>query len=163
MALIRGTNKKNNLHGTSGNDVMFGLGGNDVLLGRNGNDVMHGGKGNELLDGGNGNDKLFGDQGDDLLIGGKGADQLNGGAGIDTASYLTSTAGVTINILGSPGSGGDAQGDRISNVEIFIGSNHNDVLGGGVTDSTISEWPATIFCSAVQATILLMAVTVMTR
>ena len=155
MALIVGTNKKNKLPGTNGNDVILGLGGDDVLLGRNGNDVLKGGKGNDILDGGRGNDKLFGDVGNDVLVGGVGADQLIGGAdndtliggaggdrfdggdGIDTADYSSSAFRVDVNLFGDVGRGGDTAGDVITNVEILIGSNQGDLLGGGIINSTI--------------------------
>ncbi|MEC7259650.1 MAG: calcium-binding protein, partial [Pseudomonadota bacterium] len=76
----------------------------------------------DTLVGSVGNDRLFGKNGDDLLIGGAGADRLEGGDGIDTVDYSASAAGVTINLERNSGSGGDAQGDVIVDIENVIGS-----------------------------------------
>ncbi|MDJ0662205.1 MAG: cadherin-like domain-containing protein, partial [Crocosphaera sp.] len=75
-------------------------------------------------------DTLKGDDGDNLLDGGAGADVLNGGAGEDTVSYAASGAGVTVDLAAGTGSGGDAQGDQLSNIETVIGSVHADTLTG---------------------------------
>lgn len=83
-----------------------------------------------LLNGGNGVDQLFGGAGNDLLSGGTGADRIDGGSGIDTATYLTSTAGVTVNLTTGTGLGGEAEGDTLYFVERVYGSNHNDLLTG---------------------------------
>jgi Ca2+-binding RTX toxin-like protein len=75
-------------------------------------------------------DSIPGLGGNDTLIGLAGPDVLNGGAGTDTASYTASAAGVTVSLATGTGSGGDAQGDTLSNIENLIGSNFNDVLEG---------------------------------
>ena len=108
--------------------------------------------------GGMGNDRLTGDGWSNLLIGGPGADVLDGGnavtgvgadgqfgtaddistSGTDTASYAGSSAGVTITFsvrrinnedvhIGA-GLGGDAQGDRLLNIEHVEGSAHDDMF-----------------------------------
>ena len=68
-----------------------------------------------------------------FLLGGNDADVINGGGGVDTASYRHSGEGVTINLVTGRGSGGQAQGDRLTSIEGVIGSSHNDVLIVGNT------------------------------
>ncbi len=74
---------------------------------------------------------LLGGGGNDVLEGRGGADTLNGGLGVDTAQYLSSTAGVTVNLnLATQVSGGDATGDVLVSIENVTGSNLADVLTG---------------------------------
>jgi Ca2+-binding RTX toxin-like protein len=103
---------------------------NDSLYGNTGNNQLEGGAGNDALLGSSGNDVLLGGDGDDNLTGEIGADQLDGGAGSDQVDYATSTSAVTAYLDGTAGSGGDAQGDIIANVEILLGSAYNDTLYG---------------------------------
>ena len=51
-----------------------------------------------VLIGGDGADTLVGDAGNNILTGGPGADSLTGGDGTDTASFSTSSGGVTANL-----------------------------------------------------------------
>ncbi len=60
-------------------------------------------------------------------FGGADADTLDGGDGIDLASYRTSAAGVSVALDGNVGAGGDAAGDRLTNIENANGSNFDDV------------------------------------
>ena len=137
----------------NGNDVVFAGGGNDKVYGNNGDDTLHGEAGNDVLVGVDGNDQLFGEQGDDKLFGGigddslnggigndilysdDGTDTLNGGDGLDVAEYIASTAGVTIHLDGTAGSGGTAQGDTLQNIEYLYSSEHSDVLHGDVNNN----------------------------
>ncbi len=91
-------------------------------------------------------DTLTGDTGANVLEGGGGADILDGGAGTDTASYAGSSAGVTVDLGAGTASGGDAQGDVLSNIENLTGSAYADtltgdtganVLDGGAGDDTL--------------------------
>ena len=82
------------------------------------------------LNGGAGDDSISAGGGRDTLIGGAGADLLNGGSGDDTAWYLSSAEGVQVNLLTGVSTGGDAEGDRLRNVEHLLGSKHDDVLTG---------------------------------
>ena len=82
------------------------------------------------LNGGAGDDMISAGGGRDTLIGGAGADSLNGGAGDDTAWYLSSAQGVNVNLFTGVSTGGDAEGDRLRNVEHLLGSKHDDVLTG---------------------------------
>ncbi len=66
----------------------------------------------------------------DTLTGGAGADFLNGGGGTDTASYLSSSAGVFATQKFGFLNTGDALGDTFTSIENMIGSFFDDILGG---------------------------------
>jgi Ca2+-binding RTX toxin-like protein len=90
-----------------------------------------GSAGNDVLFGEGGNDSLDGGDGDDLIDGGAGADTIDGGTGIDIVTYATSSARVMIQVnqfFSYFGLGGEAEGDSITGVETFIGS---DLVGLG--------------------------------
>ena len=80
---------------------------------------------------------MYGGEDDDRLSGQAGADTLDGGSGIDWASFAESDAGVTVNLADGTGTGGDAEGDEISNVENLVGSAHADVLTGDGLANTL--------------------------
>ena len=85
-----------------------------------------------------GDDWLIGSLYDDLLVGGAGADRIDGSfGGIDTASYATSTSGVTVNLTTNVNTGGDAQGDTLFSIERVIGSALADSLTGSAADNTL--------------------------
>ncbi|MEM9736884.1 MAG: M10 family metallopeptidase C-terminal domain-containing protein, partial [Pseudomonadota bacterium] len=71
----------------------------------------------ERAHGGAGDDVLTGNEADNLLIGGAGADTLTGGAGQDGVSYQHSKAAVEVSLETGLGIGGDAKGDRLSEIE----------------------------------------------
>jgi hypothetical protein len=104
--------------------------GNDSLYGGEDNDILRGESGDDFLDGGNGRDSLFGGSGDDTMRGGAGADSFDGGTGQDLADYSGSTVGVNASLQTGTGVGGDAEGDRYSGTDGFIGSGQNDTLTG---------------------------------
>jgi Ca2+-binding RTX toxin-like protein len=54
---------------------------------------------------------------------------MDGGADWDVVSYQSAKGGVTVNLTNHANSGA-AAGDRILNVEVLQGSNHNDTLTG---------------------------------
>ena len=120
---------------------LFGGPDNDTLTGTDGRDFLSGGPGNDVLNGGPGNS--------DVLDGGPGADVLDGGAGFwDTADYRKSPAGVTVNLGGTQdadgfitASGGDAQGDKLKNIESIWGSAHADTLTGDAGWNTLNGGP----------------------
>ncbi|EJL87239.1 hypothetical protein PMI16_02920 [Herbaspirillum sp. CF444] len=99
---------------------------------------IHAGDGGVTIYGSNANDSLYGGAGVDVIIGGSGntyfqggagADTLTGGTqGVNTAGYKTSTAGVTVDLTTGLGTGGDAQGDVLSNIQNLIGSAFNDTF-----------------------------------
>lgn len=93
--------------------------------------VINGTNGTDTLIGTNEDDVIKGLRGDDVLIGGAGADQLDGGAGFDTADYSWSSAGISIDLrsgVSQPGTGGDAEGDTLKNIEKVIGSDYDDTF-----------------------------------
>ncbi|MBO9465083.1 Hint domain-containing protein [Tropicibacter sp. R15_0] len=91
-----------------------------------GDDTIHGGTGGDTIVGGGDDDSIFGGVGQDTIFGGSGADTIDGGDGHDVASYWFSVS-VNIDLTdGSPESGGEAQGDVITNIEEIDGSNTGD-------------------------------------
>lgn len=93
----------------------------------------------ERIVGGAGNDEVFGTigaetfeggAGDDVFEGWLGGDTFDGGDGQDTMVYQQSTTGVTVNLMAGTASGGDADGDVLTDVENIRGSNHDDFLAG---------------------------------
>lgn len=120
---------------------------NFIIDGGAGNDLLVGMKFDDKLYGDAGNDTLYGMAGDDLLYGGEGDDILDGGDGNDTAVFnglVTATSptdeGVNIKLHGAQKaqtSGGDAQGDMLSNIENIIGSPYDDVLTGDENDNIL--------------------------
>jgi Ca2+-binding RTX toxin-like protein len=124
--LIRGFEK---LEGSSYNDTLTG----DALA-----NEIQGRAGADLISGLAGADSLFGAEGNDTLIGGAGADVLDGADDADTASYVTSAAGVNVSLVsGVMGLLGDAQGDTLSGIESLIGSRLADTLVGDEFDNVI--------------------------
>ena len=75
-------------------------------------------------------DTLIGDPGDNLIWGGAGADIIDGGEGKDIVDYGGSGSGVIVSLADNSAIGGDATGDRISNIESIYGSAHDDLLTG---------------------------------
>ncbi|MEZ5841016.1 MAG: cadherin domain-containing protein [Hyphomicrobiales bacterium] len=101
-------------------------------------DTLTGDDSRNVLHGFDGNDTIFGAGGDDILHGRDGADTIDGGDGADTASYNYSTAGVTVNLATGTGSGGEAEGDVLYNIENVRGSNHDDVITGDAGANTLT-------------------------
>lgn len=121
MVLKIGTQSADWLAGGNGNDELWGRGGNDIVVGGVGNDQLYGEQGNDFLDGG---------AGDDYLDGGEGADSIIGGAGIDTVGFVTSNAGVSVDLNAGTGKGGQAEGDTYSGIENVRGSRYADHING---------------------------------
>jgi len=69
----------------------------------------------------------------------KGAPTRSTGGPVSTpASYLYSTAAVTVSLVaGAVNTGGDAQGDVLTNIENLDGSAFNDTLTGNAGDNWI--------------------------
>ena len=63
---------------------------------------------------------------------------LDGGDDLDTASYESSPAGVTVDLSTGSASGGDAEGDSLSNIEDVTGSDHSDTLTGDDSDNILN-------------------------
>ena len=120
-----------NVIGTDGIDTMIGDASDNRFEGGGNDDTLNGGAGNDVLSGGDGIDVLNGGADTDYLEGGAGADILDGGEGAtDWARYLSSEAGVTVDLGAGTGVGGDAEGDQLSNIERVDGSAFDDVLTG---------------------------------
>ncbi|OYX26304.1 MAG: hypothetical protein B7Z10_03685 [Rhodobacterales bacterium 32-66-7] len=127
---ITGDTVANRLFGGAGSDSLFGGDGADTLFGGNDGDSLSGGTGADVLFGGAGADTLFGGDQNDTLIGGAGADIIDGDGGTgDTASYVDSASGVVVTV-NSIGTGGDAAGDTLVDIENLTGSNFSDALIG---------------------------------
>ncbi|PZU92163.1 MAG: hypothetical protein DI527_10535 [Chelatococcus sp.] len=120
--------------GGAAGDLLDGIEG---LIGSAHSDTLRGDGGDNLLVGGEGDDVLDGRAGADILVGGAGADTLIGGAGIDMADYSASATGVEVDLAAGTGSGGDAEGDTLSGIEVVLGSAHADILRGGDGDDLL--------------------------
>ena len=123
------------LHGDDGDDLLVGGAGGDTLWGDDGYDHLIGGAGDDTLDGG---------ADDDLLEGGEGKDFIDGGSGFDQVTYEHSKAGISFakdpaNAGQYLGHGGEAEGDRLTNVEYIIGSHFNDTIYGNPDDDGVIE------------------------
>ena len=93
--------------------------------------------GDDSLSGSVAEDTISGLGGDDVIAGDAGADTLDGGTGTDELDYSGSSAGVNVNLNTNTVSGGDAEGDTISNFENVTGSDHADTLTGDAGDNVL--------------------------
>ncbi len=128
-----------NVLGGPGRDTLLGGGDDDTVGGGNKSDLLRGNAGRDLLLGSNGNDRLFGGTAADTLQGGNGRDTLNGSSGPDVikgdggndlVSYDDSSAGVFVRLWAGDGTGGDADGDTLFDIENLEGSAFRDTLQG---------------------------------
>ncbi|MHC8301255.1 hypothetical protein [Pseudomonas sp. ZS1P83] len=71
------------------------------------------------------------------FVGGGGADVLIGVGRGDAAWYVNSSAAVQVNLLTGAGTGGDAEGDALSNIDNLVGSVFNDTLTGNAMANMI--------------------------
>ncbi len=101
------------------------------------NTLDGGASGNDFLRGRAGDDTLLGGVGADRLDGGAGADVLDGGSGIDTAYYLSSGVGLTVDLANAAANTGDAAGDTFIDIENVLGSFFNDILRGDGGDNVL--------------------------
>ncbi|MEO4013758.1 calcium-binding protein, partial [Pseudomonas rossensis] len=84
----------------------------------------------EVFQGSNFDDAMSGSRFGEIFIGGAGADVIDGRDGQDSAWYITSATGVTVNLQTNVNQGGEAQGDVLVNIERLMGSHFNDTLTG---------------------------------
>jgi serralysin len=91
----------------------------------------------DLLTGNAAANKLVGGGGNDEFTGLNGGDLLDGGAGVNTARYDFSPGAVQINLVTGTGTGADAQGDALINVQNLVGSTFGDTLTGDGNANTI--------------------------
>ena len=89
------------------------------------------GTGNEL------DNVIVGNTGNNVLAGLGGADTLDGGGGTDTATYAASAAGVNVSLATGLGTGGDAEGDHLFNIQNLTGSNFDDTLEGNAGNNVL--------------------------
>jgi len=142
---IRGSNFNDIFYGGSSSMLQDGAGGQDLVTYEqsdgavtidltNGTDIGaaagHTYANIEMFQGSNFNDTLSGSGLNDIFIGGAGADVIDGRAGLDSAFYITSATGISINLQTQINQGGDAEGDVLLNIEHVLGSHFNDVLVG---------------------------------
>lgn len=117
--------------GGSGNDDLQAGEHASGLFGGVGDDTLTGSPEGDTINAGDGNDTVAGGDGDDHLTGGAGADDLGGGDGFDEASYVGSTAPLTLSIGDGANDGGAGENDDIrEDVEALAGGSGNDVLTG---------------------------------
>ncbi|MEO7240633.1 MAG: calcium-binding protein, partial [Sphingomicrobium sp.] len=109
----------------------------EIVVGSTWSDTLTAGGSVRTLDGAGGDDALTGSASDDRLIGGAGADALDGGGGFDRADYSTSAGPVQVDLQAGVGTGGDAQGDSLVNVDALIGSAFGDMLTGDSGDNLL--------------------------
>ncbi|MFH2130969.1 MAG: hypothetical protein ABIK68_11415 [bacterium] len=112
--------------------------GDDLIAAGEGDNRINSGAGDDLVLTGAGNDRISAGAGDDTISAGAGADEIDGGAGIDTISYRESGEGVSVDLEQGFGAGGDAEGDRLTNIENVEGSAHDDTLLGNQADNILS-------------------------
>lgn len=136
--VLTGTDIREELQGRGGNDRLTSLGGNDFVSGGDGDDIIFAGEHNDTVLGGAGDDQIFGEAGRDRLMGGAGADHIDGGGDTDEVSYHLAPSGVTISLMGTPGVGGEAEGDTLFNIEDVRGSAHDDTIEGNDLANLIS-------------------------
>jgi Ca2+-binding RTX toxin-like protein len=109
-------------------DLKGGIG-QDRLTGGALADTLSGDEGADVLSGNGGVDVMSGKKGQDQLIGGAKGDKLDGGDGLDTASYVTATAGMTIDLRTMKFTG-DGAGDKLISIERYEATNFADIITG---------------------------------
>lgn len=115
---ILGSGSGDNLTGSSVANNIQGAGGNDTIFGVSGLNTLDGGADDDTITGGSDSDFIFG---------GEGSDIIDGGGDVDTLSFSDLSAFVSLNLSTSTAlSSGDT--DTFSNIEIFEGSDHNDII-----------------------------------
>lgn len=151
--IVYGGTVGDTLSGSSGVDTFFGGAGNDTLNGNDGNDILYGDNGSDTLNGGNNDDILydtnstFASNNTNILNGGAGNDTLyltvatntiDGGTGTDTLSYNDGSGtsnNLTFNVLAGTVTDG-TNTDSFSSIEIYNGSNGNDLFIGSAGADT---------------------------
>jgi len=158
-----GNSLNNVLTGSTGNDRLIGGGGADTLVGGSGFDwasyetsssgividLDNGSRstGDAIGDTYSGIESYVGSTYNDTFYAGATATTMDGWNGTDTVNYSLSTAGITLTFnlttvtpAGS-GTGGYAQGDTLSSIDVIVGSNYDDtyVINGTASSVTLTE------------------------
>ena len=131
------------INGTSGRDVIQGGPDDEEINAKGGGDFVCGGRGFDAIDGGAGRDELLG-EGDHDSFGfavdgtSPAEDLVVGGPGDDSASYLRSPVGVTVNqTTGLVQADGAAHSGGIQGIESVAGSKFDDRLIGNKVNNEI--------------------------
>ena len=144
---VRGGPRGDTIHGDDGPNKIWGGAGADTLNARNGDDIIDGGPDGDTIDGG-------AHYQEEIVVPEQVIPEVTAefegsvvviqprrvipgytipgrqGEG-DTVTYENSDAGVRVTLIpGTRGEGGHAEGDRLSNVEHLVGSEHDDRLFG---------------------------------
>ena len=124
--------------GTPDDNVLLGGDDDDILNGLDGDDTLEGGPGNDFLEGGAGADEI--DGGED---GGRSPLRVTYRHVVwgDTATYVNSDAGVTVDLATGVVQGGHAEGDTLTGIESVRGSDHADMLVARNDDPATEERP----------------------
>ena len=135
-----------NYGGTPDDNVILGGDDNDILSGKAGDDRLEGGPGNHVLEGGAGADEIDGGEDGGLRFS---PTTVRGSIWGDTATYVHSDTGVTIDLAMGTVQGGHAEGDTLTGIESIRGSDHADwscrsmAKAAGVSRSTVQPiWDA---------------------
>ena len=121
---VTGSMHNDHLTGDRFDNHLEGGAGDDNLRSGAGADVLAGGPGADKLDGGSSNSQEFSDGGtpdDDQ-------DDIAAVAHEDWAAYRGAMGGVMVNLNTGMGTGGDAMGDTLKNIELIWGSMHDDTF-----------------------------------
>ncbi len=90
----------------------------------------------EIVQGSFHDDILRGNADDNILRGGRGADEIDGRGGFNTADYSVADEGIALNLETGLGTGGEALGDTLSNIQKVTGSVYADDLTGSAAGDT---------------------------
>ena len=143
---VRGGPRGDTIHGDDGPNKIWGGAGADTLNARNGDDIIDGGPDGDTIDGG-------AHYQEEIVVPEQVIPEVTAefegsvvviqprrvipgytipgrqGEG-DTVTYERSDAGVRVSLITGRGEDGHAEGDRLSNVEHLVGSEHDDRLFG---------------------------------
>ena len=162
---VIGSAHNDRLTGDHRANTLTGGDGDDTLVGREADDRLNGGAGDDHLRGGIGSDRLNGGPGADTLDGGEmrgerdnmvmvdaatdGRDNDGDGqvdedgetgmvqATIDWAVYRGAASGVTVDLSTGRGTHGEAEGDRLIDIELVWGSEGDDTFVASADEDII--------------------------
>jgi Ca2+-binding RTX toxin-like protein len=83
-------------------------------------------------------DSMKGGQGGESFEGGAGNDTLDGGLGINAVTYMSSPAGVVVNLKAGTASDGWGGTDTLANFQQVVGSGNDDLITGGDGNDTLT-------------------------
>ena len=121
------------LQGSAHDDTLIGSDDGNGLSSGGGHDTIEGRGGNDVQKSGPGNDTILGGEGIDSHYGGLGDDEMDGGPGQDAAAFKFSPVGVKASFTNGKATG--EGNDSFTNMEILVGSRHDDELRGDDGDN----------------------------